>query len=176
MEPTLTTLILKTAGLTIGADYVNQAARKHVEQALESHNDALLSHEVNESARNEFERVLEHWSYFFEVDYKRDLKRSREEGLLEKIGHLTVPGLMEITERSSHDLACRAERLLKEMLDEMKDPWSPNVSSLSSLYFTQCSLLSQWILCLGGYSQSRELRTRLNAVSPRPIFELGGSE
>lgn len=54
---------------------------------------------------NDSERAQEDWWHFFEVRYKRNLKLSREQGLLDRAGYIPVPGLMEVTKKSSHELA-----------------------------------------------------------------------
>ena len=95
-------------------------ARRHVEDRIHSLNVAATEDREALYTGDDFRRMLDAWWHFFEHDYKRNLVSARENKLLEKIGYLQVPGLIEVTESSSRNLARRTRGLVEKVIQDMR--------------------------------------------------------
>jgi hypothetical protein len=174
VEPTLTTIILKKAGLAFGADYINQKAKEH---ATKVQNDTKAHIQGTFSSNLGFRIAEKRWWKDFEDIYKRDLQRAKRSGFLQTINGIEIPGLFEVVERASEELALFTKMLIEQITGDIKDMLGLSLTvSLPlhlSIIYTNPKLS---IRCFGGYSQSPELRKELATWSPKPCFELSNSE
>lgn len=114
--PSLTTMILKTDGLPVGADYINRVARQHAEYQILTYTNSASPEVQKLLTADSFERAVEAWWYDFEVKCKRNLDLAQKNALLEKIIFVPSPGLMLAVEEASHELARKTKQLIEEMV------------------------------------------------------------
>ena len=111
----LTTMIFKTSGIPVGSDYINQAARQHAESCIEEYRHRAPP-DVRELLSTEsFQRAVEAWWHEFEEKWKRDLKLASDHSILDKIIHVPTPGLMNVIDKASRDLALRTRDTIERL-------------------------------------------------------------
>jgi hypothetical protein len=137
VEPSLTTEIYKTDGLSFGGDFVNQTSIDYADPIVHKYKTSANEEVARLIGGADFERTQRNWWHFFETIYKKDLNMHRD--ILQKVDCIPVEGLFQTVEHASSELAKSARVLVENMIHEMEliAGKRPDVSG-----FVRCSTLN----------------------------------